>query len=837
MTELKYDRFSATSFANFERDLRLVAGQEYDYLFGHIIEGRHPTLQLPLPTSVDVMHEDTIREYDKEIAYLELLPAPRNQDDEEKLDLLKELKDEEIEKFHNLSDAKKKLQDLALQEDYKARVKEETAKMAKYKSDSPKLYWLIRRNMSEESVDKIKEYLGSRWEDSERDQDPVQLWDAIKKTHTAYSTGNPYMDKQSVRQSYSDMKMHPAETLVNMKLRFTTAIRAMESLGINPPTEEEQAADFIAKLDHRWSTLKTQLSNDFIRGLRNQPKTLMEAYQLAAGWKVIVSNPNGLTSTVFATSITSRKTNNDKNNDSKNKNGGNSNNTANNDKNGTDKSGEKSGAKSCYICGEKHFVKDCPFKDEAKKAIETLKNKNQTASTNNQTASNNNQTPAPSATSRTNLTVTPSLQFASFTFMAETKPDNWLKNRILFDPQSQSSSFCNPNFVSGITKKKTPTTITGQGRGEDTAHHEAIFMDMIKVEFNKDFTTNILGGAEMRHFYGFQWGYDGDKDEFWLDIGIDRLIFKMEDYLYTYDPTQDNRIANVFTSLTKAQEHQAIKAHELNKRLGYPNTQRLITALREGAIINAGVSPEDVKRADIIYGKSYPYLAGKSVWRDPDLPSSIRAQLLPETVLEGHTDFMQVGDITALVSVFKPIDLTLLNLVTSKGKEAKKAAFNEQLGNLKGAGFTVKKIIADAGDGYGEALLEVGGPTFEPLPPGRKDHIVEAKIRRIKETMRCLLHSLKFKWNDSILRYSLRCATYYINLFPTREGFKGISPREALTGIKVDVQHCAPIGFGDFAYVKEKQNEFEKKDYGLSSIPWNSFATYRYPRWSPVSKP
>lgn len=43
----------------------------------------------------------------------------------------------------------------------------------------------------------------------------------------------------------------------------------------------------------------------------------------------------------------------------------------------------------------KHFVKDCPFKDEAKKS------------------------PTSSATTRTNVSVTPSFQFTSFTFLAE----------------------------------------------------------------------------------------------------------------------------------------------------------------------------------------------------------------------------------------------------------------------------------------------------------------------------------------------------------------------------------------------------------------------------------
>ena len=60
--------------------------------------------------------------------------------------------------------------------------------------------------------------------------------------------------------------------------------------------------------------------------------------------------------------------------------------------------------------------------------------------------------------------------------------------------------------------------------------------------------------------------------------------------------------------------------------MGFPSTQRMITALTVGAIIGAENFPKDVRRADSIYGKPYPYLAGKTTWRDPDLPAVIKGE-------------------------------------------------------------------------------------------------------------------------------------------------------------------------------------------------------------------
>ena len=127
--------------------------------------------------------------------------------------------------YSSMSNAKKTLLNLKLSEDYKADLKEAVAKKSKYRVDAPKLYWLIRRNMSEESNDKIKVHMGAAWEQSERNQDPVQWWSAIKTTHTAFNTESKFFDQSTLKKGYHDMKMIQGETLVNLKTRMTTALR------------------------------------------------------------------------------------------------------------------------------------------------------------------------------------------------------------------------------------------------------------------------------------------------------------------------------------------------------------------------------------------------------------------------------------------------------------------------------------------------------------------------------------------------------------------------------------------------------------------------------------
>ena len=60
---------------------------------------------------------------------------------------------------------------------------------------------------------------------------------------------------------------------------------------------------------------------------------------------------------------------------------------------------------------------------------------------------------------------------------------------------------------------------------------------------------------------------------------------------------------------------------------------------------------------------------------------------------------------------------------------------------INGRGFNITSIQGDAGDGFGSALEVIRGPHFAPSPPGRKDGVVEAKLKRVKETVRSLLHA------------------------------------------------------------------------------------------------
>jgi len=127
----------------------------------------------------------------------------------------------------------------------KAELKSHSTEKLKRKQDKIKLYWLIRSLLSPESLDAVKQHMLQRWVTLEATKDPLDLWTAIKATHTTYSTGIKEIDEARARKAYENLRQWNGETLTSFKDRMEVYLRSMESLGLSDPSGGQQAADFL----------------------------------------------------------------------------------------------------------------------------------------------------------------------------------------------------------------------------------------------------------------------------------------------------------------------------------------------------------------------------------------------------------------------------------------------------------------------------------------------------------------------------------------------------------------------------------------------------------------
>mmetsp|Transcript_2609 Transcript_2609/g.3980 ORF Transcript_2609/g.3980 Transcript_2609/m.3980 type:complete len:661 (+) Transcript_2609:626-2608(+) len=135
-------------------------------------------------------------------------------------------------------------------------VKEHRKQLLKMHTDRPKVYALILQYISEESLDEIKR--SDKWEDIEKQTDPLELWLLIEETHKVNSISKvEEITKLAARTTYNSIRQGPYESIITFKERFNSAHEAYIAQG-NPKLEDKDIAmDFFRALDNaRYGTFK-----------------------------------------------------------------------------------------------------------------------------------------------------------------------------------------------------------------------------------------------------------------------------------------------------------------------------------------------------------------------------------------------------------------------------------------------------------------------------------------------------------------------------------------------------------------------------------------------------
>ena len=117
------------------------------------------------------------------------------------------------------------------------------------------------------------------WTTVETERDPLQLWTAIKATHTTYSSGLKEVDECRARTANSALRQSKTETITAFKDRMEVYVRFKESLGMTVPSQGQLATDFLDKLNDMYDYKRNVLYNNAKLG-GSYPKTFFEACKI-----------------------------------------------------------------------------------------------------------------------------------------------------------------------------------------------------------------------------------------------------------------------------------------------------------------------------------------------------------------------------------------------------------------------------------------------------------------------------------------------------------------------------------------------------------------------------
>ncbi len=185
-------------------------------------------------------------------------------------------------------------EDAGRMEEFKMEARRRFQKIDKLDEDKKKSFFTICRNMSEVSIQKVKDYLTVPvWLELELNtQDPLILWNAIKATHMIVKQDNDKLTFFAAEAAYNNIKMRPDELTISYFNRIIQAIDMVKSRGVDVEnerhyTEEARVLRMVKGLDPvRFGELQLTLDQNEKMGLDTMPKTMLEALELIYEFKV-----------------------------------------------------------------------------------------------------------------------------------------------------------------------------------------------------------------------------------------------------------------------------------------------------------------------------------------------------------------------------------------------------------------------------------------------------------------------------------------------------------------------------------------------------------------------
>ena len=714
--------------------------------------------------------------------------------------------------------------------------------------------------MSTESIERVESDPDFTIKNVKASQDPLELWRIIKNTHVRGRTGIDMIDQVHVDEAYNSLRMRSGESLPEYKLRFDRAVRAREHANLTKIDEKRQTIDFILKADDsRFAEMKKDLHNSSILGQSSYPTNLADAMRVMSNYLGAKSSGNSQhhSATVFvscATNISNgKKPICDKKKphgaassksskpeaDANRNNNSNSSSSRNNSDNDKKKNQRKN--QGCFLCNGDHFAKDCTELNFCREAL------NQKRAQVNITRTQLDQDDTASSSStifRSN--------FATTIKCFPVSDTNLSKFDLLIDSEAEDHIIHNKHFYyEGVHLSDKRVVFSGINDGNAVIATQCgrLFNAIDDVMYHPQARANILSWSKLRdNNPEIIRGHDDVLDEFYVQIpNKPKLVFKRKGGLYVCDMSKYFVKCEQFTTVAENESHftsyevaGARTAVEVQRRLGFMPPSSIIDIINAGAITNMPVTANDIKRSVMIHGDSVAMLKGRT--KTKKAPSVRAAFDITPPVVSGLVtsaitlccDIMFSFGMPFLLSVGLPIGLAVVSALPNKSAESIGKALTEQISTFSKFLFTVRRVRSDGEGGIMKCQSMFPDIEFIVAAAGAHDPTIERKIQTVKNIIRSVINSLPFMLAKCLLVWLVLYSVFICNLSLTKGGYMNISPREALTGRKVDYKSVLRAPFGAYAQVtvRNVNNSMAPRTVGaIALLPvGNESGSYKF--WS-----
>ncbi|KAI2501302.1 Reverse transcriptase (RNA-dependent DNA polymerase) [Fragilaria crotonensis] len=390
---------------------------------------------------------------------------------------------------------------------------------------------------------------------------------------------------------------------------------------------------------------------------------------------------------------------------------------------------------------------------------------------------------------------------------------------VLLDSQSTVSVFKNAAMLTNIRRSPHVLRAITNG-GHQDSRLLGDFPNLGPVWYNSESIANILSLSEVRKVCRVT--MDTGREAAMCVHRLDGSIMKFtEDSngLYVFVPNSSadvtgytlvSTVAENKRMFTPREIRNADLARDLYRKIGRPNEAEFQSILRRNLIRNCPVTPDDARRALIIYGPDIAALKGKTTHAPPAprAPTFV-AVPLPAPVLLHHrnvtlcVDLFFVQGLPFFHTISRDIGFRTVAPITDRRQPTLWRELQAVLRVYRDRGLTICDVHCDH-------EFECLRPSLLPIvmnvvPTDSHVGEVERSIRTIKERLRACAHGLPFKRLPRLLiTHMVSDVVRCLNQFPFRHGVSAtLSPTTIVTGAGLPDYRALTLEFGSYVQVFE----------------------------------
>jgi Zinc knuckle len=619
--------------------------------------------------------------------------------------------------------------------------------------------------------------------------DPLEILRSMSKSLRSKTVGDTLRAKKGVCQAYSRHYQKEGQTLAAYLKEREHLIQSMKAMGVPDKDEEELAMDFIDGLDRRrYSTLQIHVQNERER----MPRTLATAYDKAAGWIVTV--------TKRAESYVSEQINKQKG------------------KKKEKKGGKKDPSKIvCYVCGKTgHIASVCPDRKKVESDDDDDDEKANVAAS-DLVASDSEDEEEESFICYKSKSAKDKLKVVLEKAYKVGSGGQLHANAIGLDSMCSAHLFGNRRLVSNI-RACEPIRFKGIGGIEtvkEVGDHPSFGRIYLRPKTATSSKVNLLSLGVLQTVKGFKIEYRQKSGSF-LVRGLDKVSYEFElgggklfvcdmsdtlddtalwseacYHVETEDDVEPDPVPNPVLVetvakneglYTKKEVAAARRVKEFSAAMGHLSQGMLHNIVTTRRVQGIDFNHDDINRAQAIYGQDLQAVRGKSVRHRIKKADPVVGKVVsPNCVL--HTDIMFVCGLPFLISILKPIYLTLVTLIKSRNVFDVKRAVDKQIASVQSEGFKVEEVSADGEGAIGAMATELEASGCKVSIHGKSTDSadIDVKIRQVKNVLRSIL-VLPFLVIMAIIPHAVYFAVSKVNMLPSRANAHNYSPMEMFLG-------------------------------------------------------